>query len=199
MTTRETQDAITHKALELAIFEGWTETMLDHATKQAGYDDVLTWKRVFPEGVADILEHYRTQIDEESRRICTLEHETISTMRIRDKIAYLVMLRLRLQEPYKEALKRAFGHAAIPTHTLDALTRLWHTADSIWKLAGDTSVDFNYYTKRIMLAKVYLSTLLCWFNDSSEHYTETDAFLHRRIDNVMQFEKLKAKVKKMFA
>jgi ubiquinone biosynthesis protein COQ9 len=199
MTTREIQDAITHKALELAVFEGWTDSMLEHATKQAGFYDVLTAKRVFPEGVADVLEHYRMQIDEESKRICELERDAIAVMRMRDKIAYFVMLRLRLQEPHKEALKRAFAHAAIPTHTLEALTRLWHTADSIWKLAGDSSVDFNYYTKRITLSKVYLSTLLCWFNDTSEHYADTDAFLHRRIDNVMQFEKLKAKVKKWFA
>lgn len=199
MTTQAIRDAITQKALELAVFDGWTTSMLDKATVQAGYEDALTWKRVFPQGVDDVLEHFRSQVDAEMEQLCDKQAEQIAAMRVREKIAFLVMQRLVLQEPHKEALKRAFGQAMIPTHTLDALTRLWHTADSIWKLAGDTSVDFNYYSKRIMLSKVYLSTLMQWFHDTSDGYTDTQAFLARRIDNVMQIEKWKAKVKKMFA
>ena len=62
----------------------------------------------------------------------------------------------------------------------------------MWRLAGDTSTDYNHYTKRITLGAVYASTLVTWLDDSSEGFFETAGFLDRRIDNVMQFERWKA-------
>ncbi len=62
----------------------------------------------------------------------------------------------------------------------------------MWRIAGDTSTDFNHYTKRMTLGAVYGSTLLVWLDDASEGLDETAAFLDRRIENVMNFEKLKA-------
>ena len=68
----------------------------------------------------------------------------------------------------------------------------WRSADLMWRLAGDTSTDFNHYTKRMTLGAVYGSTLLAWLDDDSDGWSDTAAFLDRRIDNVMQFEKWKA-------
>jgi ubiquinone biosynthesis protein COQ9 len=62
----------------------------------------------------------------------------------------------------------------------------------MWRIAGDTSTDFNHYTKRMTLGAVYGSTLLVWLDDQSEGWSETAAFLDRRIDQVMRFEKFKA-------
>jgi ubiquinone biosynthesis protein COQ9 len=62
----------------------------------------------------------------------------------------------------------------------------------MWRIAGDTSNDFNHYTKRMTLGAVYGSTLLVWRDDESEGWSETAAFLDRRIDDVMRFEKFKA-------
>ncbi len=59
----------------------------------------------------------------------------------------------------------------------------------MWRAAGDTSTDFNFYTKRAILAGVYSATLMRWFTDDSEDEGATRAFLDRRIDEVMRFEK----------
>jgi ubiquinone biosynthesis protein COQ9 len=45
------------------------------------------------------------------------------------------------------------------------------------------------------LSAVYASTLSVFVNDESEDFADTRAFLDRRIDNVMQFEKVKAQTK----
>ena len=65
----------------------------------------------------------------------------------------------------------------------------------MWRWAGDTATDYNYYSKRLILSGVITATRLYWFDDSSDDFANTRAFLERRIENVMQFEKVKAKAK----
>jgi ubiquinone biosynthesis protein COQ9 len=94
--------------------------------------------------------------------------------------------------PAREAVRRALAILAMPQNLPLALRISWRSADLMWRIAGDTSTDFNHYTKRMTLGAVYGSTLLVWLDDKSEGWIETGAFLDRRIDNVMKFEKLKA-------
>ena len=62
----------------------------------------------------------------------------------------------------------------------------------MWRLAGDVATDYNHYTKRAILASIYTATLAVFVNDESEDKADTRAFLDRRIDGVMRFEKAKA-------
>ena len=94
--------------------------------------------------------------------------------------------------PAREAVRRALAILAMPQNLPLALRISWRTADLMWRIAGDTSTDFNHYTKRMTLGAVYGSTLLAWLDDQSEGWSDTAAFLDRRIDDVMKFEKLKA-------
>ena len=83
---------------------------------------------------------------------------------------------------------------ALPLNAPDGAKMLWQTADRIWTLLGDTSEDFNWYTKRMTLSGVIGSTLLFWLGDDSHDTQATWDFLDRRIGDVMQFEKAKARV-----
>jgi ubiquinone biosynthesis protein COQ9 len=94
--------------------------------------------------------------------------------------------------PAREAIRRALAILGIPQNLPLALRISWRTANHMWRIAGDTSTDFNHYTKRMTLGAVYASTLLVWLDDQSEGWTDTAAFLDRRIDDVMKIEKLKA-------
>lgn len=196
MKREEIRQNIMQHALELAVFDGWNDAMMDKASRAAGFEDMLTWQRVFPNGAEDVLDAYSAYINDALTEYAKAHSELLANMRVRDKITWLVTERLRLQTPHKEALKRAAGSALIPTHSLDASKRLWAAVDACWRLAGDTSVDFNYYTKRMSLAKIYLATLLVWFNDTSENEQDTLDFLARRIDNLMAFHKFKARTTK---
>ena len=62
----------------------------------------------------------------------------------------------------------------------------------MWRLAGDTATDYNHYTKRAILGSIYAATLAVLADDKSEDRAETRAFLARRIEGIMRFEKAKA-------
>jgi ubiquinone biosynthesis protein COQ9 len=104
----------------------------------------------------------------------------------------MIWTRLEIMAPAREAVRKALSILAMPHNAPIAMTIGWRSADLMWRLAGDTATDFNHYTKRITLGAVYGSTLLAWLDDESDGLSETAAFLDRRIDNVMSFEKWKA-------
>jgi len=64
----------------------------------------------------------------------------------------------------------------------------------MWHGIGDTSVDFNFYSKRALLAGVVSSTVLFWLQDESDDFSATWAFLDRRIEDVMKIQKTKAQL-----
>src|SRR6185295_9932253 len=116
----------------------------------------------------------------------------LEKLKIREKIRGLIWRRLEIMGPAREAIRRGLAILAMPQNLPLALRVSWRTADHMWRIAGDTSTDFNHYTKRMTLGAVYGSTLLVWLDDQSEGWLETAAFLERRIDDVMKIEKLKA-------
>lgn len=195
MRRMEPKDRILNAALSAAVFEGWTDRMLARSAQNAGFS-AFDAKRIFPNGVMDALSHFAARTDAGMLRILTQEH-TLNSMKIRERIATAVMVRLRLMLPHREAIRRAAAFYALPWHATDGLRVLYTTVDHMWAAAGDTATDYNFYTKRILLAKVYMSTLTVWLDDTADLH-ETEAFLRRRIENVMQFEKLKAKAKATF-
>lgn len=196
MKREEIRAKILPHAMELAVFEGWNDALLDKATRAAGFDDVLHGQRVFPHGAQDVLDAYSDHINQQLIDAQAAHQESFHALKLRDKMVWLLRTRLELQAPHKEALRRAAGSALIPTHTLDASSRLWRAVDTCWHIVGDTSVDMNYYTKRLTLAQVYVATLAYWFHDTSEQHFDTYAFLERRMANVMAFHAWKAKATK---
>ena len=113
-------------------------------------------------------------------------------MKIRGRIRDLVWRRIEIMGEAREAVRRALAILAMPQNIPLAVRISWRSADLMWRLAGDTSTDFNHYTKRMTLGAVYGSTLVAWLDDQSEGWADTAAFLDRRIDNVMSFETWKA-------
>ncbi|MGH6783428.1 MAG: COQ9 family protein, partial [Sphingomicrobium sp.] len=116
----------------------------------------------------------------------------IESLKIRARISSLIWHRLQVMGPAREAVRAALSILAMPQNLPLALKLSWRSADAMWRLAGDTSTDFNHYTKRMTLGAVNASTVLAWIDDKSEGQAETAAFLDCRIDDVMRFEKMKA-------
>jgi ubiquinone biosynthesis protein COQ9 len=116
-------------------------------------------------------------------------------MKIRARITHALRLRLELQTKHREAVRKLVSFYALPHHAHHSLRACYATVDNIWHAIGDTSTDFNFYTKRLTLAAVYSSTLLIWLSDESLGQQATWDFLDRRIENVMQIEKAKSQVK----
>ena len=185
------QDTILEAALREAVFDGFTPGMLARAAKSAGLT-AFDARRAFPGGVSELLDYYSKHCDAQMLEILGRDYH-LPSMKIRERIATAVMVRLRLNAPHREAIRRIIGHYALPWHMAAGLKNLYTTVDAMWFAAGDTSTDYNFYTKRLLLAKVYTSTVTVWLDDRSPEFADTHAFLYRRIEDVMQIEKLKAK------
>ena len=140
-----------------------------------------------------VIEAFSGFVDAEMEK--RIAQKNISSMKIRERISQAVLTRLEILKPNKEAARRAAALLSLPPHLPLASRLMYRSVDGMWRAAGDTSTDFNFYTKRGILAGVYSSTLLRWFTDQSDNEQQTREFLAARIDNVMQFEKFKAKVK----
>jgi ubiquinone biosynthesis protein COQ9 len=175
-----------------AVFDGWTRGALAAAARQlalpAGEAD-----RLFPGGPVQVLTHISERAD--LRTVEDMEKEGVAGLKMRERIKGAVRIRLERHAGEREAVRRALALLSLPFNAGLALKLLYKTVDAMWYAAGDTSTDFNFYTKRATLAGVYSSTLLYWLNDRSLGSEATWGFLDRRIDDVMKIEKLKAQVK----
>jgi len=181
--------------LELVPFGGWTVDVLRRAAIEAGYDRAAQ-RQAFPRGVIDVISWYSHVADE----VMTgqLAEADLSSLKVREKITLAVRLRIEALSETKDAARRAAGFLSLPTHAPSGAHFVYRTVDAMWRAVGDTSTDFNFYTKRTLLAGVYSTTLMHWFSDRSEESADTWAFLDRRIENVMQIEKTKGKLREQF-
>jgi ubiquinone biosynthesis protein COQ9 len=188
----ELKQAVLAAALPHAAFDGFTDSVLQKAGEEAGLDKI-TLTRLFEGAPISLVEFYSTWADGEMEK--NLAETDLQAMKIRERIATAVKARLAVLAPNKEAARRAAALLSLPMHAALGAKLVYRTVDAMWRAAGDTSTDFNFYTKRGILAGVYASTAMRWFNDAGEDEKATDEFLAARIENVMQFEKFKAKAK----
>ena len=168
-------------------FDGWTDRALADAAARLGIDDADT-RVAFPRGIADAITFFSHKADDEAQQ--RIAEADLKSMKVRERVAFAVRARI-------EAARRGAALFALPQHALDGAACVYRTCDMIWRAIGDTSTDFNFYTKRGLLSGVLTSTMLYWFGDNSEDNAETWKFLDRRIADVMQIEKVKSAVLKV--
>ncbi len=173
-----------------AAFDGWTPEALALAADVTGINpDVAAL--AFPGGAMDMIDAWFAHID--AAMLAALPPEKLGTMKIRAKIAALVEARIDVVGAEIEALRRALAVLALPQNLPRAAKLGWRAADAMWHAAGDTATDFNHYSKRAILSGVYMATIMAMMDDESEGYADTRAFLSRRIDGIMRFEKFKGR------
>jgi len=186
------KEAVLLAALPQAAFDGFTAAVLEKAGAEAGLTPART-AQLFENGPIDLLTFYSEWADAQMEQ--TLAGLNLPGMKVRERITAAVKARLAVLRPNKEAARRAAALLSLPPNAALAAKLLYRTVDAMWRAAGDTSTDFNFYTKRGILAGVYGATAVRWFTDTSDGEKDTDAFLAARIQNVMQFETFKAKAK----
>ena len=183
--------AVVETALPHVPFDGWSDRTLARAVEDAGVDAGLA-RLAFPRGGVDLALAFHDAKDRELAR--RLAAEDLSALRFRDRVARAVALRLELMSGDREAVRRAASLFALPNYAADGARAVWRTADVIWTALGDTSRDYNWYTKRTTLSAVYSSCVLYWLGDGTPGFAATSDFIQRRIDDVMAFEQVKARL-----
>ncbi|MGB0681961.1 MAG: COQ9 family protein [Magnetovibrionaceae bacterium] len=193
--TREVErDRILEATLTHVPFDGWTMAALKAGVSDAGFSPDMA-ERAFPEGMADLVDHFGDWTDR--MMVAELSEIGMEDLKIRERIKTAVMTRLAILTPHHEAVRKALAYLALPGNQALAARMTYRTVNIMWYEAGDRSTDYNFYTKRGLLAAVLGSTMLCWLADGSDDFEDTKAFLDRRIDNVMQIPKATGNVKKI--
>ena len=189
LTLDEIRERLAPGIADNAAFDGWGDAARDMAAEAAGIDRDVA-RLAFPGGAIDMIDAWFAAIDRQM--IEALPLATLAAMKIRERITALVEARLDAIAINRESLRRARAILAMPQHVARAARLGWRSVDLMWRLAGDTATDYNHYTKRTILLGVYAATVTVFLDDDSEGHADTRAFLARRIDGIMRFEKAKA-------
>tara|TARA_Y100001970_G_scaffold237794_1_gene298503 strand:- start:706 stop:1359 length:654 start_codon:yes stop_codon:yes gene_type:complete len=182
---------ILYKLIDHTPFTGWSNETLKFCLDEAGILDSL--EELFSNGIDDLTDLYISIADKK------LEYDVkeldLNSKSIRERIKILLNLRLDFFESEKQVIKQIIGSDLITGPRLRSINRIGKSVDLIWRLAGDKSLDYNFYTKRIILSGVYVSTILFWLDVDSRD--DVSHFIDRRISNVMQIEKIKKNINSM--
>ena len=196
MTLDELRLYLAPMIADAAVFDGWGEEALAMTAEMADVDPDVA-RLAFKAGSASarsmvMIEAWIDHIDNAMAK--QLTQDVLAQMKIRERIRALIAFRLEMVEGQEEAVRRALAIMAAPQNARRALQTGWRSADIMWRLAGDQATDYNHYTKRAILASIYGATLAVFVDDESEDKAETKAFLDRRIEGVMRFEKVKSQL-----
>ena len=175
------------------MFDGWSTAAVEAAAAAHGVDPAVA-RLAFKGGAMDMIAAWIGSVDAAMAAELTLER--LGNLPVRERIRQLVQFRLDAAAPHREALRRAMAIMAMPHNARRSLKLGWASADAMWRLAGDVATDYNHYTKRLILSSIYAATLSVFVADESEDCADTKAFLARRIDGVMKFEKAKTRLLK---
>jgi ubiquinone biosynthesis protein COQ9 len=189
MTLDELRAALAPLIPANAVFDGWSDEALAMAASQLKVPAERA-RLCFPGGAVEMIDAWFDAVDRAMAQAWPLER--VAGLKIRERIRDLVLYRIEVINPHKEALRRALAILALPQNALAGPRLAWRAADRMWRIAGDTSTDFNHYSKRAILSGLYGATMLVYLDDETEQLSTTRGFLDRRIDDVMKFEKTKA-------
>ncbi|HAH08824.1 MAG TPA: COQ9 family protein [Alphaproteobacteria bacterium] len=187
------RDEVLAAALPRVQFYGFSARLLSEAAQEAGAN-AAQLAALYPRGPVDMVVQYAADCDRQMAD--RMQAVDLAALKIRERAILAIRTRIDVAGQYKLAEKRAAAFLTFPLYAADAVQCLARTSDALWKAMGDQSADFSYYTRRMTMGAVYSACLLYWFTDESEGASDTQAFIERRIADVMQFEKLKAQASK---
>lgn len=193
----EIRQALLREVLGAAPFDGWSGRTLDRAAETLGFEWQLA-REAFPGGVKEVLAFFMAEADREMA--AEAKARGLDQGPVRQRVGNILRLRLETLAPHREAIRRALALHLLPgkaPSAASAIVGLHRTVDAIWRAAGDGSTDFNFYTKRAILAAVYSATVLRWLNDDSEDCTDTWAFMERRLAGTARIGKIRRRAEKI--
>jgi ubiquinone biosynthesis protein COQ9 len=191
---QQDRDRLLLAILPHVTFDGWTDAAFRAGTADCGLE-TIAFRRFFPGGAGEIIAHFSHWADRQM--VAAFGDQETDDLRLRERVTLAVRLRLEALVPHREAVRRTLSVLALPTNAVLAMRSLYGTVDSVWYEVGDRSADFNFYSKRALLAAVVSSTTLYWLDDETEGCGASWAFLDRRIANVMKIPSLTQRVSRL--
>jgi len=110
-----------------------------------------------------------------------------------DKISFLLNKRFQLEARNKNLIKKIFIHLIKNNNSNKVLNYIYSVADIIWKISSDRSVDFNYYTKRLILSSVYLKILILIFYRDNLTEKDIELEIQKSLEHIKLLSQFKIK------
>lgn len=111
-----------------------------------------------------------------------------------EKISFLLNKRLQIEKKNKDLIKKFFIHLIKDNNSNKVLTYIYSVSDIMWKYANDRSVDFNYYTKRLILSSVYLKILILSFYKDNMTQKDLNEEISKSLEHVKLISQFKIKL-----
>jgi len=182
-------------SIDIIIFDGWSNKALFEAAAINGISLIDT-KKIFPRGALDLVKYYHEYEDKIFlKKFREIDCNNLSHFK---KIELALFKRFELIVENKEAFRRSMALFALPFNQIEGVNLVFSTCDKIWVEIGDKSLSYDWYTKRIILASIYLTSLLFLFGDNSTNNKETYRFISTRLDELKSFGKFKINYSNLF-
>jgi ubiquinone biosynthesis protein COQ9 len=188
------RDQILLAALPKISENGWNWAVIEEAARQVKFQDDIK-SSLFPNGLPDVVAYFSEHIDQQM--LSELNKIPAGSLRTKDKIRVAILKRYEILTPYRQAVQSSMAFWAMPNHVLQGQRVLWRSSDRMWTWAGDTATDYNRQTKRAILSSILMATTMVWIGDESDNNLITQAFLDRRLENVMEFGRTIGTIKKI--
>ena len=178
---------ILQKLKKIVSDEGWSEKVLKQLL-QNGVEksDLVTFFQYdYKELLKYSLEELNKSLEKEINKINIINYS------LNKRIKKILMLRFNILNNDKEFYKKTFYHLLIPSNNKIMKSSLYKSVDTMWYLAGDNSTDFNFYTKRLILAVIYVNALFVLFN---KNFDEVETNIDRNLKKISKIPKIKDRI-----
>lgn len=178
---------ILQKLKKIVSVEGWSEKVLKQLL-QNGVEksDLVTYFQYdYKELLKYSLEELNNSLEKEINKINIINYS------LNKRIKKILMLRFNILNNDKEFYKKTFYHLLIPSNNKIMKSSLYKSVDTMWYLAGDNSTDFNFYTKRLILAVIYVNALFVLFN---KNFDEVESNIDRNLKKISKIPKIKDRI-----
>ena len=178
---------ILQKLKKIVSVEGWSEKVLKQLL-QNGVEksDLVTFFQYdYKELLKYSLEELNKSLEKEINKINIINYS------LNKRIKKILMLRFNILNNDKEFYKKTFYHLLIPSNNKIMKSSLYKSVDTMWYLAGDNSTDFNFYTKRLILAVIYVNALFVLFN---KNFDEVESNIDRNLKKISKIPKIKDRI-----
>lgn len=200
----ENKEKILEKFLEIAAIDGWNKESLIKAVESCKIKKEFC-DLIFENGLFDLNDFYINSYNQKSLELAG----NLDGKKIREKITALLFARFQVEKNHKLALQRLINFYLNPKNFLSleigprplfySLKDCFKISDFMWKSINDSSTDFNFYSKRLTLAKIIFRSLFIFVKDNSENQEKTRDFINSEIEKIMKFEKFKSQTKASLA
>ena len=170
--------------------KGLTKNSLENISKRYGID-INETELLFPEGNIDLIKFTLEQLNKELEEYC--RKIDLIRLPVHKRIKKVLLSKISLMNKNKVFYRSIFLNLLIPKKNFSLSSQLYNSVDQIWFIAGDSSTDFNFYTKRFILSVIYSRIMLYFFNNNNQE--ELENILDDSLQKVSKIPEIKSKFK----